>query len=201
MGIFIICKHFSMLFLIIFEANVVFNNIFYINTVLFNADINFTNGYGWGSNYKLEVFIPVLHLKILSHWIIFFRSYLNITFLLRKHILRVLSLIKLFFSIFVIFLCFCKAWKDSVDFDLKSCSKFKFYTPEKIKLQENLNNVNRTTNIFKHFLGLNPGPCQMQFNDDKIWETLETRGFHFWHLNLVYYYYLKLTNLKISQVI
>ena len=29
------------------------------------------------------------------------------------------------------------------------------------------------------FLGLNPGPCHMQFNDDKIWATLETRGFHF----------------------
>ena len=40
-------------------ANDVFINIFYINIVLFNADITFTNGYGWGSNYKLEVFIAV----------------------------------------------------------------------------------------------------------------------------------------------
>ena len=49
-------------------------------------------------------------------------------------------------------------------------------------------------------LGLNPGPCQMQFNDEKVWETLKTQGLHFFHLN-VKSYYLKLTNLEISQII
>ena len=117
--------------------------------------------------------------------------------------LRVLKFSKLFFSIFVIFLCFCKAPNNSIDSDLKSCSKSEFYSSESIKLQENINNINRNRSLAyfaisklrnkpKHFLkfyqilllfsgdiSLNPGPYQMQFNDDKIWEPLETRGLHF----------------------
>ena len=33
-------------------------------------------------------------------------------------------------------------------------------------------------------ISLNPGPCQMQFIDDKTWEPLKTRGLHFCHLNV-----------------
>ena len=116
---------------------------------------------------------------------------------------RVLNFSKLFISIFVIFLCFCKAPNNSTDSDLKSCSKFEFYSSESLKLQENLNNVNRNTSLAyftisklrnkpKHFLkfyqillllsgdiSLNPGPCQMQFI-----EPLKTQGLHFCHLNV-----------------
>ena len=33
-------------------------------------------------------------------------------------------------------------------------------------------------------ISLNPGPCQMQFIDDKTWEPLKTRGLHFCHLKV-----------------
>ena len=33
-------------------------------------------------------------------------------------------------------------------------------------------------------VSLNPGPSQMQLNDDKIWKPLITRGLHFCHLNV-----------------
>ena len=33
-------------------------------------------------------------------------------------------------------------------------------------------------------MSLNPDPCQMQFNDEKIWETLKTRDLHICHLNV-----------------
>ena len=33
-------------------------------------------------------------------------------------------------------------------------------------------------------IGLNPGPCQMQFIYDKTWEPLKTRGLHSCHLNV-----------------
>ena len=46
-------------------------------------------------------------------------------------------------------------------------------------------------------VSVNPGFCQIQFNDDKIWEPLSTWGCHFCHLNIVYY--LKLTNLDITN--
>ena len=134
---------------------------------------------------------------------------------------RVLKFPKLFFSIFVIFLCFCRAPNNSIYSDLKSCSKSEFYFSESIELQENLNNINRNTSLayfavsklrnkLKHFLrfyqillllsgdiSLKPGPFQMQFNDDKILEPLKTRGLHFFIQTLIVYY-LKLTNLEIS---
>ena len=33
-------------------------------------------------------------------------------------------------------------------------------------------------------VSLNPGPSQMQLNDDKIWKPVITRGLHFCHLNV-----------------
>ena len=119
-----------------------------------------------------------------------------------------LRLTKLYFAIFVIFLCFCKIPNNPIDSDLKTCSKTEFYTTESIKLQENLGNINRNSTLayfaisklrnksihFRKFyeilillsgdVSLNPGPSQMQLNDDKIWKPLITRGLHFCHLNV-----------------
>ena len=113
---------------------------------------------------------------------------------------------KLFFAIFVIFLCFCKIPNNPIDSDLKTYSKTEFYTI--IKLQENLGNINRNSTLayfamsklrnksihFRKFyqilillsgdVSLNPGPSQMQLNDDKILKPLITRGLHFCHLNV-----------------
>ena len=57
--------------------------------------------------------------------------------------------------------------------------------------------ISKLRNKPKHFLkfyqillllsgdiSLNPGPCQMQFIDEKTWEPLKTRGLHFFHLNV-----------------
>ena len=57
--------------------------------------------------------------------------------------------------------------------------------------------ISKLRNKPKHFLkfyqillllsgdiSLNPGPCQMQFIDDKTWEPLKTRGLHCCHLNV-----------------
>ena len=52
---------------------------------------------------------------------------------------------KLFFAIFVIFLCFWKIPNNPIDSDLKTCSKTEFCTTESIKLQENLGNINRNS--------------------------------------------------------
>ena len=87
--------------------------------------------------------------------------------------------------------------------------KFEFYSSESIKLHENLNNADRNTNLpnfaisklinkpkqhslkFRHILlllsgdiNLKPGPCEIRFNDDKIWEPLKTCGLHLCHLNI-----------------
>ena len=105
---------------------------------------------------------------------------------------------------FVIFLCFCSAPNNSINSDLKSCSKSVFYSSESIKLQKNLNNIKRNTKLanfvtsklrnkskpflkfyqilllFSGNISLNPGPCQIQFNDDKIWEPIKTlKGYIF----------------------
>ena len=119
-----------------------------------------------------------------------------------------LRLTKLFFVILVIFLCFCKIPNNPIDSDLKTCSKTEFYTTESMKLQENLGNINRNSTLayfaisklrnksihFRKFyqililpsgdVSLNPGPSQMQLNDDKLWKSLITRGLHFCHLNV-----------------
>ena len=60
---------------------------------------------------------------------------------------RFLNFAKLFVLIFFFFLCFCKALNNSTDSKWKYCSKFEFYSSESIKLQENLNNVNRNTTL------------------------------------------------------
>ena len=98
------------------------------------------------SNYGHEVFIFVSvtpeNTKSLDYVL---RNYLILTLIsfcasiFSKN--RVLKFSKLFFSIFVIFLCFCKVLNNSIDSDLKSCFTFEFYSSESIKLQEKLNNV------------------------------------------------------------
>ena len=165
------------------------------------------------SNYGQEVFIFVsVTLENTKPLDYILRNYLILTLtyfcasIFGKN--RVLNFLKLFISIFVIFLCSCKAPNNSIDSDLKSCSKFEFYSLESITLQENPNSVNRNTTLAyiamsklrnkpKHFLkfyqillllsgniSLNPGPCQMQFTDDKTWEPLKTRDLRFCHLNV-----------------
>ena len=57
--------------------------------------------------------------------------------------------------------------------------------------------ISKLRNKPKHFLkfyqillllsgdiSFNPGPCHMEFIDDKSWEPLKTRGLHFYHLNV-----------------
>ena len=144
------------------------------------------------SNYRQEVFISISvtpeNTKSLDYilW-----NYLILTLISFCASIfckdRVLNFWKLFIWIFVISLCFCKAPTSSIDSDLKSCSKFDFYSSESLKLQKNLNNINRNTNVayftisklrnkHKYFLkfyqillllsgdiSLNLGPYQMQF--------------------------------------
>ena len=163
------------------------------------------------SNFRQEVFIPVSvkpeNTKLLDYIL---RNYLILTLVSFSTSMfcknRDINFSKLF--IFVIFLCFCKSPNNSTDSDLKSCSKFEFYSSESLKLQENLNNVNRNTSLAyftisklrnkpKHFLkfyqillllsgdiSLNPGPSEMQFIDEKTWKPLKTRGLYFCHLNM-----------------
>ena len=158
LGIFIICKHFFKLLLIIFVMNFAFVDILYLKNVSFGVDnVKTINGtYSLTvmaedfSNYGQEVFISVSvipeNTKLLDYIL---RNYLILTLIsfsiFGKN--RVLNFSKLFISIFVMFLCFCKAPNNSIDSDLKSCSKFTFYSSESIKLQENLNNVNRNTSL------------------------------------------------------
>ena len=201
--------------------NFAFVNIFYLNNVSFGVDnVKTINGtYSLTimaedfSNYGQEVFIPVsVTPENTTSLDYILRNYLILTLISFSTTIfcknRVLNFSKLFISIFVIFLCFCKAPNNSTDSDLKSCSKFEFYSSESLKLQENLNNVNRNTSLAyftisklrnkpKHFLkfyqillllsgdiSLNPGPCQMQFIDDKTWQPLKTRSLHFCHLTV-----------------
>ena len=201
--------------------NFAFLNIFYINNISFGVDnVNTINGmYSLTimaedfSNFGREVFISVsVTPENTTSLDYILRNYLILTLIFFSTsifgINNVINFSKLFISIFVIFLCFCKAPSNSTDSDLKSCSKFGFYSSESLKLQENLNNVNSNTSLAyfiisklrnksKHFLkfyqnflllsgdiGLNPGPCQMQFIYDKTWEPLKTRGLHSCHLNV-----------------
>ena len=156
--VFIFCQHFFKLLLIIFLANFAFFNIFYLNNVSFGVDnVKTINGtYSLTimaedfSNYGQEVFISVSvtpeNTKSLDYIL---RNYLILTLISFSTSIfcknRVLNFSKLFISIFVIFLCFCKAPNNSIDSDLKSCSKFEFYSSESLKLQEN--HVNRNTSL------------------------------------------------------
>ena len=182
--------------------NVAFVNIFYLNNVSFGADNVksikrhvFTNDYGWWffklrtrSIYTCSV-TPENTMSldyILQNYLILTLISFSTSIFCKN---RVLNFSKLFISIFVIFLSFGKAPNNSTDSDLKSFSKFEFYSSESLKLQENLSNVNRNTSLAhftisklrnkpKHFLkfcqillllsgdiSFDPGPCQMQFID------------------------------------
>ena len=142
---------FFKLFLIIFVMNFAFVNIFYLNIVSFGVNnVKAINGiYSLMimaedfSNYGQEVFISVSVTSENTTSL----DYILWNYLILKLISfcagifgknRILSFSKLFASIFIIFLCFCKAPKNLIDFDLKTCSKFEFYSSESIKLQENL---------------------------------------------------------------
>ena len=94
---------------------------------------------------KKYSYLLLSHLKILSYWIIFFGTVLfwhwfpfAQAYSTYKNIVLIFS--KLFFSIFVIFLCFCNAPNNSINSDLKFRSKFDFYSSRSEKLQDNLNN-------------------------------------------------------------
>ena len=103
---------------------------------------------------------------------------------------KILNFTKLFFLIFVIFLYLYKAPNNSIGSNLKSLSKFEFYSSESLKLQEKLNNINRNTSLvyfviselknksfIKFYLfgdkSLNPGPYQIQFSNEKIGKLLK----------------------------
>ena len=137
LGIFFICQHFFKLLLIIFVMNFASVNIFYLNNVSFGVDnVKIINGrYSLTTmaeefwNYGQEVFISVSvtpeNTKSLDYIL---RNYLILTLISFYASIfcknRVLNFSKLFISVFVIFLCFCKAPNNSVDSDVKSCSKF-----------------------------------------------------------------------------
>ena len=123
--------------------NFAFVDIFYLKNISFGVyDVKTINGtYSLTimaedfPNYGQELFIPISvtaeNAKGLDYIL---RSYLILTLIsfstsiFRKN--RVLNFSKLFVSIFVISLCFCKAPNNSIDFDLKSCSKTEFYSSE-----------------------------------------------------------------------
>ena len=129
--------------------NFAFIDTFYLNNVSFGVNnVKIINGtYSLTimaedfSNYTQEVFISVSvapeNNKSLDYIL---RNYLILTLIsfsiFGKN--KFLNLSKLVISIFVIFLCFCKAPNNSIDYDLKSCSKFEFYSSESIKLQESI---------------------------------------------------------------
>ena len=134
--------------------NFAFANIFNLNNESFGVDkLEVINGMYSPtvmtedfSNYGQDVFtsVSVTPGKVIGLYslelslILTLISFCVIIFC--KH--RVLNLSKLFISIFVTFLCFCKASNNFIDPDLKSCCKFEFYSSESLKLQENLNNRN-----------------------------------------------------------
>ena len=159
-GIFITCKHLSKLLLIMFVMDFAFINISYINNVPFDADNvnNFNGTFSLTivaedcSNYRHEIFISVSVTRENTTSLDYIlRNYLILTIIsfcasiFGKN--RVLKFSKLFFSSFVTFLCFCKAPNNSIDSDLKPCSKSEFYSLESIKLQDQLNNVNRNKSL------------------------------------------------------
>ena len=160
LGIFIICQYFFKLLFIILVMNFAFVNIFYLNKVSFGVDnVKTINGtYSLTimaedfSNYGQEVFISVsVTPENTTSLDYILRNYLILTLISFSTSIfcknRVLNFSKLFISIFVIFLCFCKAPNNSTDSDLKYCSKFEFYSSESLKLEENLNNFNRNTSL------------------------------------------------------
>ena len=59
-----------------------------------------------------------------------------------------------------------------------------FAVSKLINKPEHFLNFYQVLLLYSGDTSLNPGPCQMQFNDEKIWEPLKTRGLHFCHLNV-----------------
>ena len=125
--------------------NFAFLNIFYINNISFGVDnVKTINGmYSLTimaedfSNFGREVFISVsVTPENTTSLDYILRNYLILTLIFFSTsifgINNVLNFSKLFISIFVIFLCFCKAPSNSTDSDLKSCSKFGFYSSESL---------------------------------------------------------------------
>ena len=135
-----------------------FANIFYLNNVSFGVDnVKTINGtYSLTimaedfSNYRQEVFTSVSVTRENTYSLDYIlRNYLVLTLISFTASIfcknRVQNFSKLFISVFVIFLCFWKAPNNSIGSDLKSCSKFEFYSSESLKLQEN--HVNRNTSL------------------------------------------------------
>ena len=119
--------------------NFVFVNIFYLNNVSFGVDnvktINGTFSMLWLRIFQIMdkkyLYLFLSHLKILSQHI------------LQKQSSQFLKIIYFDFCNFSLF-----ARPDNpIDLDLKSCSKFEFYSSKSLKLQEDLNNVNRNTSL------------------------------------------------------
>ena len=123
--------------LIISVMNFAFVNIFYLNSVSFDVDNvkTFNGTYSLTimidsfSNYGQEVFISICITSVNTKSLDYILQNLTLISFCENIFCknRVLNFSTLFISIFVIFLCFCKAPNNSIDFDLKSCSKFEFY--------------------------------------------------------------------------
>ena len=140
LGIFI-CKHLFKLLLIMFVMNFAFINILYINNVSFDVDyVKTINGTfsltimaedfsNCGHEIFISVFVTSENITSLDNIL---RNYLILSLIsfcasmFSKN--RVFKFSKLFFSIFIIFLCFCNAPNNSIDSDLKSCSKSELYS-------------------------------------------------------------------------
>ena len=140
--------------------NFAFINVFYINNVSFDVDNVKTINGTFSLTIMVEDFSSYWHEIFISASVTpenitsldcILRNYLILTLIsfcasiFGKN--RVLKFSKLFFSIFVIFLCFCKAPNNSIDSELKSSSKSEFYSSESVKLQEKPNNINRNTSL------------------------------------------------------
>ena len=155
--IFIICKRFFILFIIIFVVKLAFFNIFFINNVPLIVNQAKTidgtlpttmaeDSLSYGKEEYISFFVTSestkhLHYILRNYFILALISFCVNIFSKNKG----QRFTKLFFAIFVIFLCFCKIPNNHIDSDLKTCSKTEFYTTKSIKLQENLGNINRNS--------------------------------------------------------
>ena len=124
LGIFIICKHLFKLLLIIFVISFAFINTFYVNNISFDVDnvktVNDTFSLkvvaGDFSYYGHGIFISVsVTPENTTSLDYILRNYLILTLIsFCTSILGKNKFPKLFFSIYVIFLCFCKAPNNSI---------------------------------------------------------------------------------------
>ena len=144
-GIFIICKHFFILFIIIFVVKLAFFNLFFINNVPLIVNQAKTidgmlpmtmaeDSLSYGKEEYISFSFTSENTKHLdyilrNYFILALISFCVNIFSKNKG----LRLTKLSFAIFVIFLCFCKIPNNPIDSDLKTCSKTEFYPTESIK--------------------------------------------------------------------